>query len=68
MNYDSAPKCNAPKIQRLEWLEKQAQIYQAIGRQNRNQTFMFRAARLEEAVNAKIMAIVTSDVSTFSND
>lgn len=58
----------ALEVLRLDHLEKQARAYHDRGRESGNARLMVRAARLEEAANAKMMAIARVEVSTYRTD
>jgi len=65
MNREPAPRKTSPRILRLDWLEKQAQAYREIGETRGDTSRMFRAIRLEEAVNSQITTLVLRDVTSY---
>jgi hypothetical protein len=57
----------ASEMMRLDKLEKAAQHYQEVGRQKGKIALMFRAIRLETAVNEKMNSIMSHEISPFRN-
>jgi len=65
MNTTPAPKKTAPRILRLDWLEKQAQTYRELGEARGNTARISRAVSLELAADSQSMAIVMYDVTAY---
>ena len=57
----------AKEILRLSRLSERAQAYQQRAREKRDVGRLFRAVRLEEAAESKMIAITTGEVETYSS-